>query len=266
MNKDILLPIAIAVGGLSVGAGVGYIVASKRLEKRYAKLAQTEINSVKETYRLLRKDPPYDNPRTALQAYNERIDELDYWTENGVPEEEPAIFNNLVQDKQVESVINQATAELRLSDVSFDSSDTIHLEKSPSEPTAIVNIFDADDKAPLHVPDRTADKFIIGVDEYMQGGLDEQRTLMYYEGDGVLTDEGDERVDVVDLVGHDNLKFGVMSGHSSTVYVRNTVYEVDMEIVRNEGSYSQEVLGIVPSTVKSPVPKVQARRRESPDG
>lgn len=259
MRKDLLRSIAIAVGGICVGAGVGYIVASKRLEKGYAEWALNEIQSVKDSYKLLRKEPPYDNPITARQAYINRVDELEYLSRID-PEEEPALFNTLVKEKKVENLLDQA-ADIRLNDTAFDSSATVHLEKSPSGPTEIVNIFDQDDKAPVIVIDRTADKYIIPVQEYMETGLSTQLTLTYYEMDGVLVDEGDEQVDI-DVVDAENLYFGHLSGDTDIVYVRNDALSVDLEVHRHEGSYSQQVLGVPPK--ESPLPKV--RRRESPDG
>jgi hypothetical protein len=46
-----------------------------------------------------------------------------------------------------------------------------------------------------------------------------------------------------DLVGDDNLRFGYGSNDSNMVYVRNPRIEMDMEIVRSQGTYTKEVLG-----------------------
>lgn len=64
-------------------------------------------------------------------------------------------------------------------------------------------------------------------------------SLDYYEGDGVLVDAyGDVVEDVADMVGADFAShFGEYE--EDTVYVRNDAREMDYEICRDLGSYSE---------------------------
>ena len=49
-NKDLLKSIGLFIGGLLVGGGVAYFVTNKIVEKKYADMAQQEIDSVKEKF------------------------------------------------------------------------------------------------------------------------------------------------------------------------------------------------------------------------
>lgn len=72
-------------------------------------------------------------------------------------------------------------------------------------------------------------------------------TLTWFEGDEVLADEKDEHIPDIDrVVGEDNLlRFGVGSGDPNVLYVRNEKMEVDFEVVKNEGKYTEQILGFV---------------------
>lgn len=97
--------------------------------------------------------------------------------------------------------------------------------------------------------------FIIHQDEYFadEQGY-EKKTYHYYVGDNILTDIVDTPVYQHEkLVGE--LKFGHGSTDKNVCYVRNPALEMDMEVLRNEGSYEQEVLGIIPEPDESRTPR-----------
>jgi hypothetical protein len=70
-----------------------------------------------------------------------------------------------------------------------------------------------------------------------------QNTLQWYVGDKILCDENDVPIYAPEkVVGQ--LRFGHGSGDPNVVYVRNEKLSAEYEIVRNEGLYQIEVLGI----------------------
>lgn len=74
----------------------------------------------------------------------------------------------------------------------------------------------------------------------------EQISLTYFGFDDVLVDEDEKSIDnIEDFVGKHNLqRFGHGSGDAKIVYIRNELKEMDYEVLRSDGSYAEEVLGL----------------------
>jgi len=86
--------------------------------------------------------------------------------------------------------------------------------------------------------------YIIHVDEFVndESGWDSQSTLTWYEKDQILTDSHDTPIyDPVSTVGE--LRFGHGSQDPNIVYIRNTRLQAEYEVLRDEGSYQEIVLG-----------------------
>jgi hypothetical protein len=88
--------------------------------------------------------------------------------------------------------------------------------------------------------------FIMHLEEYQQSECSHQVTITYFEGDDVLVDESDEVISKKDeVVGMENLnKFGYGSNDPNVVYVRNPKLDVEYEILRHQGHYAKEILGL----------------------
>lgn len=88
--------------------------------------------------------------------------------------------------------------------------------------------------------------YIITHDEFYESE-NQMVTLTWYEGDEVLADEKDAHIPDIDrVVGEDNLlRIGYGSGDPNVLYVRNEKMEVDFEVVKNEGKYTEQVLGFI---------------------
>jgi hypothetical protein len=89
--------------------------------------------------------------------------------------------------------------------------------------------------------------YIISLEEFMEERTDlDKLTLTYYEGDDVLCDERDVAIlDYEKSIGDEALsKFGHLSKDPNVVYVRNEKSEADYEIVKDQRSFSEAVLGI----------------------
>lgn len=73
-----------------------------------------------------------------------------------------------------------------------------------------------------------------------------QTTYIYYAGDDKLTDTDNTVLNNREnLIGSDSLiNFGHGTDDANIVYVRNPGLELDIEIVRHNGTYEEEVLGL----------------------
>ncbi len=214
MNKEIIAPVVAFVVGLGVGGAVGYFVAAKRLEAKYDALAKEEITSVKEKFRILRKEDEYADPSEIVKAKGY--------------EEAPKRINGY------ESLID----ELGYSREDED-------EDEDEQPT--LNIFaDVAPDAPFE-PERSDDEpYLISVDEFMDEEEFEQHTITYFEVDDTLIDEEEKIIpDVEGVIGSKNLsKFGQQSSSLNHVYVKNHKMMAVFEVVKDESSYAQAILGI----------------------
>lgn len=101
---------------------------------------------------------------------------------------------------------------------------------------------------PEELQNRNEDRpYIIHQDEFAskESGYD-QITYTWYAGDEVMVEEGhsDPLAQTDFAVGMENLKFGHGSDDIDVVFVRNDKLELEMEICRHPGSYEEEVVGL----------------------
>ena len=218
MNQN-HLTLGVSAVALAVGAAGGYLFARKQLELKYEELAQREIAEAKEFYARLYKKEGFETPERAAETLGVDVD--------GEPEPERHLrlvkAAEAMQTYQVDG--DQTTGE-------------------------VVNVFQraAEDDADIVEPVGEQDvPYVIKQATYMEGDQNyTQCTVTWYQLDGVLSDERDEPIDDVDeKVGLNNLqRFGQRSGQPHVVYVRNDADGIDYEILRSEGSFAKEVLGI----------------------
>jgi len=93
---------------------------------------------------------------------------------------------------------------------------------------------------------RTIEKpYILHRDEFWGEEMQyDQSTLTYYVDDDILTSEEDNQPIPRYETVTGPLRFGHGSGDPNIVYVRNDNHSAEYEVVRFEGSYTQEVLGL----------------------
>lgn len=91
--------------------------------------------------------------------------------------------------------------------------------------------------------------FVIHYDERSDSEGFDEVTFTYYQGDDVLCDMRDEVINDRDsFVGDENLdRFGHGSHDANVVYIRNPRKGLDIEVVRSDKAYSEEVLGLTHS-------------------
>lgn len=94
----------------------------------------------------------------------------------------------------------------------------------------------------------TPDIYIISYNTWCETDEDEydKDTLVWYTEDEVLVDNRDSTIkDYAELVGENALdQFGIQSHDADVVYIRNEQMKMDFELIRKEGSYRVEVLGL----------------------
>jgi hypothetical protein len=220
----------VVLGSGVVGSALGYLVASKKLSVKYAEISKIEIAEAKAYYERTIKP---SSPEELAEAY----------IEQGGEEVEASIL-------QLRSIVTTYQGEAEET--------TSESEEVPVNVFAERDTFDYGEELPL----RTEDKpYIISHDEFMgaEKGYD-QNSLTYYEGDDVLADEREAPIEDVDgTVGNANLlKFGHGSRDNNIVYVRNDHLELEFEIARDQGRYSEKVLGFIEPEPRS----VRRDRRE----
>jgi hypothetical protein len=168
--------------GLLAGAFAGYFIAMKRLEDKYAAVAEDEIDSMREHFRkqLIARD---EKPN--LGDLGKKIEDLGYAVNKEEQSEEPA-----------------GPGE----------------PNTPDVPPAVQNVFENNPPVERNKWDWDAEReargrknlYVLHVDEYGQDDAYETITLTYYQGDDVLCDAEDKVVDDQErVVGVENLdKFG----------------------------------------------------------
>lgn len=238
-NNPLLIAGAAALGIVAGGVG-GYYFAKKKLELKYAQIADQEIAEAKEFYSRTNKTGDYETPESAAKKLGIEVEDA--------PEEEEAVLKNAVK-----SFTNyQGMFPVPKGEAPVETEEELLVEETVAVVEAeVVNVFapeSAEDEwdYETEISKRTEDApYIIHVDEFNAAEQDYvQSSLAYYVADDVLADERDLPIEEVDsTVGEDNLKFGYGSKDNNMVYVRNDRIQVDFEIVRSKGSYAQEVLG-----------------------
>jgi hypothetical protein len=181
------------------GAAVGTAASWKFFETKYKKIADEEIESVKETFNT-KKYEWKDEFNTVLA---EKESEEDENTEEPRTNEKPDIREYAA----------------KLSKEGYTNYRNINAEKETKE-----------DVKPM-----TKEPYVISPDEFGENEY-ETRSLTYYE-DGILTDEDDNPIeDVEGMIGSEALdSFGEYE--DDAVHVRDDDLKIDYEILRDAGRY-----------------------------
>jgi len=217
---------AVAAASALSSFGVAYLAFNKRLKKKWTKIAEDEIDVMRvhykaktEAWRAQTQKPDLEAVITTL-GYKEAVD----GEVIAVKEAPPLEVVEEVQDAVVvaphpRNVFEDAAAP------AVDGWDYAAEVKSrhPGVPYIIHN-----------------DEFSANEKDYAQVHF------VYFEDDDVLAGTDDEVIEDQDnIVNVVNLaRFGHGSQDPNKVYVRNDVRELDIEIVRSNGSYAEEVHGL----------------------
>jgi len=219
--------------GLVAGGVTGALVARRRLETKYTKIAEDEISEMREHFRarLLAKEGKPD-----LSHLGDQVADLGY--------SEPNISKELNDEATKEEAIAEVVAEEEVAEtevVSGAKVQNIFKEEDTSK--------DADEgwNYDIEIANRRANMpYVIHQDEQHEKNYDEA-AMIYYAGDDVLCNEGDKIIEDQDLViGLPNLeRFGHGSDDKHRVYIRNDDLGMEIELIKNNGYYAEIVHGFV---------------------
>lgn len=263
-NAPAVLVGASSVVSFTLGALAAHVLTKNVLKAKYEALVEEEVQTAKAYFSMRHKTGAYDDPGKIVAAkkaervshsndVEEYVEKVEVYkpdvpdisksakkkTSKPEPEEDMEAFEKRLIREAKEEV---DTVKRRL-DVFDDDDDDDILEVGDEDGDEIVtmNVFH-----PGNQGDRGSNKpFVLTVREFEEGEFDYvQNTLTYYEGDDVLADERDQPIHHMQkIVGTENLKFGDKSGDPNIVYIRNNELEVDFEICRSKGTFTEEVLG-----------------------
>lgn len=224
LKHQTLVPASIGVGAFGLGAALGYILGRRKTYGEYSLPEHTDFDL--------------------------KLDEYDLETVEVVEvRREPTVIDADVYIQKgadfVEQTLNEETDEEPVGWIDDQEEDDI-----PEEPGQVVthNVFAGTDDEwdyPTEVAKRTAaDPYILHKDEFFadERGFN-QYTVTYYAGDNMLADQEESPV-----YNHDQilgeLRFGHGSGANNVVYIRNERLRSEYEVLREEGHFAVEVLGL----------------------
>lgn len=235
--------------GVGIGLAIGRALAYKKLDAEYDERLAQETVRIDQFHKMMRKEPPFDDIRTAAKAYSQRMDELDAHIENETRTEYEETVVDLAYDSQ-----EPFNVELNI------VTDEEFLE-AVGEPAV------GDEMAQILriSPRDVGDPYIITTQEFFDEHDDyDSHTVTYYEDDRMLVDDrGSIIADLEGNLGPDyNLAFGLGSGEPHVVYIRNERRTNDYEVLREPGSYTEDVLGVVPDEDR----KTVRRKMRDSDG
>jgi len=194
---------------LAVGFGAGYFVAKKTLETRYIDLMNAEVEEAKAFYES---------------------------TYKAKKPEETSTTNEFVASPEVQAAATALTT--------YQTGESVRLEPEPfiSEQQAEKG------REKMSKSEFIEPPYVISQELFMNSDTEyEQYTMTWYAGDSTLVNQSDRVVEKKDIdvtVGRANMeKFGEQSGDPNVVYIRSEALEMDFEVVKSDGSYSEEVLG-----------------------
>lgn len=201
--------------GACIGTGTGYLIGRRHLELKYAKIAEDEISQMREHFEkrsvAREKKPDLEALKNSGLKAGEMIAENQGYTPSPPVSAAPP----------VPGAPNVAPPQ-----------------RTPEE--WVKPEWDWDVENELRTKRAI---YVIHQDEYGEGG-NEQMTLTYYAGDDVLCRHDDSVIDnQFKLVGDSMDRFGHGSDDVNTVYVRNETLSLDLEVIKNNKTYAEEVHG-----------------------
>lgn len=207
--------IALVIGGMLIGGGTATLI----LKKHYQRILEEEVASVKEAYKAETKN---------LKKQN--LDLLDEVTQPK-PKDKPLTETELLKISATQliaeqgyggGVIEEEAPRFKMYDRTTDNFNPADEERSEEEP------------------------YVVSISEWQNDEEDfDKITVRYFEDDETVVEELRSDPLPVESVGAANLlRFGIGSQDENIVYVRNEKLKIDFEVIRDEGSYTESVMGI----------------------
>lgn len=216
MGNTLGKSIALVVGGMLIGGGTATLI----LKKHYQRILDEEIASVKEAYKVSTKD---------LKKQNlELLDEVTQVKPMDKPLTEDELLHisasKLIADHGYGGgvVEEEEVPRFKMYDRTTDNFNPADEERSEEEP------------------------YVVSISEWSNDEEDfDKITVRYFEEDETVVEElRSETIPIESLGAANLLRFGVGSQDENIVYVRNEQLKIDFEVIRDEGSYTEQVLGL----------------------
>lgn len=234
--KPWVIPTVVGIVSFLGGVGVGYLIEKRRVAQRFLRLENMVLelanaDRVDTTNMTVVKyntgDPDFDKalaeedteargPRRVISSRDPRQDDPNFHLSGAPPRPDP-MDDDVPHQPHRSQTHPFERLELDRMDWNYEA------ELSTRTPTA---------------------PYILHRDEFFgeEMGYD-QDTWTYYVGDDILVDETDTPVyNFQENTGE--LRWGHGSGDPMVVYIRNEDLKAEYEVIRNEGHYSVEVLGL----------------------
>ena len=253
MDRNIIIVSTIAFAS---GAAVGFLAATKKLEKKYADLAQEEINSVKAQYGRLTRRTKVVQKMSGADFDGDILEEKDRIV--GVVANEYETMKtryDLMYKESPSKVMQQVVDDVDdypgERDVFNEEEDDAEIDQEYNPDIMVLPGYDYEDP------------YVISIEQFEEECLDHDKlTITWYAEDNTLVDEQDEIIDDVEYtVGEANIDIrNARADHPHTVYVRNERISTDFEIDFNLNSYAEMVLGVA-MTPREKYEKIQKRKR-----
>ena len=222
ITKQDLLITAVVAGGIAGTAA--YFITKRVLKTKYEAIAEQEIADAKEFYSAMHKRGGYSTPEEAAKTIGSTS-----------PATEEAVKALLNYGRTSDDDEDEGEEE----DVDETNDVNVFLEHTPVD-----DDWDIEEEMKTRTPENP---YIISQEEFLTAEPEfQQTTITYYAGDGTLADERDQEIPFADpIVGEENLyHFGRGSGDDRIVYIRNERLSRDFEVLKSDGKYAHEVLGL----------------------
>lgn len=192
----------------AAGALAGAAVAARAVRDKYQQEAEEEIAEMREYYRELRKNAKTPNEDKMLEEDENNKEEKEVEEENSKNEYDEIVkgYTNYTQ------YLSKAAAKY------FDTETKENKKEEKEERT-------------------NYEPFIIDVEEFGEDPTYDTATLTYYK-DKVLTNDLDDVIDY-SVAGEENLKIFDEHPDCKAIYVRDDIYMVDYEILRDPYQYDE---------------------------
>jgi hypothetical protein len=238
-----------AAVGAAASAAATYYITVRRLDDKYRSIAEEQIAEMKEHY------------QDKLMVLEEKPKLEDLVVDKGY------VSTDISPPLAVAPPAALVEAAAEEDEVAVDDDgDPLEAEMVDVPKPEMRNVFDdRDPEAPVsggwdtHAERRRRSPsrpYVIHMDEKDEFEHYQDSTLTYYEADDVLANERDEIMDAAErerVIGEKNLeRFGEGTDDPSTVFVRNDVLEMQFEIIKSSGSYTEEVQGFEHSDYEYP--------------
>ena len=242
-QKPWVIPTSVGVAGFSVGCAVGYLVA--RRQYKFLQRDMAELDMKHEAIMSTLEENQMKLDFTTAMLDQIRYDDIvaDY-----KPEPEPEEPKRTIDIHEVAPEVDYTVPDIPVLR-------EIPVEEVPDEPMPVEvvrqNVFETPDDVWDWEAERSTRShdipYVLHVEEYEESEMGfDQITLTYYMGDDIVTDDND-----VPVYRHQNIigdrvreLFGHGSQDANVVYIRNENLRAEYEVLRDNGSYEVDVIGL----------------------